>query len=79
MAKHAGGGLSGLPVGLAAWAPASGGSRGGGLLDMLAPMLDRDRDGSMVDDVDRHARQACSAAASRLLRPGRAHDLITDR
>jgi len=24
---------------------------GGGLLDMLAPMLDADRDGSMVNDV----------------------------
>ena len=36
MAKRAGGAPAGLP---------------GGLLDMLTPMLDRDRDGSVVDDV----------------------------
>ncbi len=42
-----GGGLS-LPGGLGANV---GGASGGGLLDMLAPMLDRDRDGSVVDDV----------------------------
>lgn len=42
-----GGGLS-LPGGLGANVS---GAPGGGLLDMLAPMLDRDRDGSVVDDV----------------------------
>jgi hypothetical protein len=32
--------------------PGAGGpARGGGLLDVLAPMLDSNRDGSMVDDV----------------------------
>ena len=48
MAKNAGGraATSGLPGGLGANLGA-----GGGLLDMLAPMLDRDRDGSVVDDV----------------------------
>ncbi|MEZ5291666.1 MAG: DUF937 domain-containing protein [Vicinamibacterales bacterium] len=37
---------AGLPGGLGA-----GPSAGGGLLDMLTPMLDRNRDGSVVDDV----------------------------
>jgi hypothetical protein len=48
MAKNAGGraATAGLPGGLGANAGA-----GGGLLDMLTPMLDRDRDGSVVDDV----------------------------
>lgn len=50
-----GGGLSGglpggLPGGLGAGL-GGGSAAGGGLLDMLAPMLDRDRDGSVVDDV----------------------------
>lgn len=45
LAKNAGGGhvsagLGGAPAGM-----------GGGLLDMLTPMLDRNRDGSVVDDV----------------------------
>jgi len=45
LAKNTGGGhvtagLGGVPAGL-----------GGGLLDMLTPMLDRNRDGSVVDDV----------------------------
>lgn len=40
---------AGLPGGLGA--NLGGASAGGGLLDMLAPMLDRDRDGSVVDDV----------------------------
>jgi len=44
MAKNAGGATT---AGLGA--PAGG--MGGGLLDMLAPMLDQDRDGSVVDDV----------------------------
>ena len=48
MAKNAGGraATAGLPGGLGANLGA-----GGGLLDMLTPMLDRDRDGSVVDDV----------------------------
>jgi hypothetical protein len=57
MAKRAGGGASlggglpgGFPGGLGAGL-GGGASAGGGLLDMLAPMLDRDRDGSVVDDV----------------------------
>lgn len=37
-----------LPGGLG---QSQAGLPGGGLLDMLAPMLDRDRDGSVVDDV----------------------------
>lgn len=41
---------AGLPGGLGA-ALGGGAGAGGGLLDMLAPMLDRDRDGSVVDDV----------------------------
>ena len=45
MAKNAGGGAVTAGLGV----PASG--IGGGLLDMLTPMLDRDRDGSVVDDV----------------------------
>ncbi len=49
MAKRAGGAPAGLPGGLGANLGASG--AGGGLLDMLTPMLDRDRDGSVVDDV----------------------------
>ena len=28
-----------------------GGARGGGLLDMLTPLLDQNRDGSMLDDI----------------------------
>jgi len=32
-------------------APGAPASAGGGLLDMLAPMLDRNRDGSVADDV----------------------------
>lgn len=44
MAKNAGGAAT---AGLGA--PAGG--MGGGLLDMLTPMLDRGRDGSVVDDV----------------------------
>lgn len=59
MAKNAGGARgagAGLPGGLGDVIGASlGGGRapsaGGGVLDMLAPMLDRDRDGSVVDDV----------------------------
>lgn len=54
MAKNAGGrGATagvGLPGGLGA-ALGGGSAAGGGVLDMLAPMLDRDRDGSVVDDV----------------------------
>lgn len=53
MAKRATGGSamgSGLPGGLGA-SLGGGSAAGGGLLDMLAPMLDRDRDGSVVDDV----------------------------
>lgn len=54
LAKNAGapGGAAsaGLPGGLGA-ALGGGPAAGGGLLDMLAPMLDRDRDGSVVDDV----------------------------
>ena len=48
MAKNAGGraATAGLPGGLGANL-----ASGGGLLDMLTPMLDRDRDGSVVDDV----------------------------
>lgn len=48
MAKNAGGraATAGLPGGLGANLGA-----GGGLLEMLTPMLDRDRDGSVVDDV----------------------------
>jgi hypothetical protein len=49
MAKRAGGAPAGLPGGLGANLGA--GAAGGGLLDMLTPMLDRDRDGSVVDDV----------------------------
>lgn len=50
MAKRAGGAApGGLPGGLGANRGAGG--AGGGLLDMLTPMLDRDRDGSVVDDV----------------------------
>jgi hypothetical protein len=54
MAKNAlgGGGAAmsaGLPGGLGA--ALGGGAAGGGILDMLAPMLDKDRDGSVVDDV----------------------------
>lgn len=45
LAKKAGGGA--VTAGLGGQAPGVG----GGLLDMLAPMLDRDRDGSVVDDV----------------------------
>lgn len=45
MAKNAGGGAVNAGLG----APAT--RMGGGLLDMLTPMLDRDRDGSVVDDV----------------------------
>lgn len=48
MAKKAASGRAaapGLPGGLGA------DPGGGGLLDMLTPMLDRDRDGSVVDDV----------------------------
>lgn len=67
MAKKATGGLgagAGLPAGLGAQLPGGlgdvigaslGGGRapsaGGSVLDMLVPMLDRDRDGSVVDDV----------------------------
>lgn len=53
MAKKAsGGGLatSGIPGGLNMNLGAGTGA-GGGVLDMLVPMLDRDRDGSVVDDV----------------------------
>jgi hypothetical protein len=46
MAKRSSGGA--LPGG---FGPSQAGVPGGGLLDMLAPMLDRDRDGSVVDDV----------------------------
>ena len=49
MAYRAGGATAGLPGGLGANLGAGG--AGGGLLDMLTPMLDRDRDGSVVDDV----------------------------
>ena len=49
MAKRATGAPAGLPGGLGANLGAGG--AGGGLLDMLTPMLDRDRDGSVVDDV----------------------------
>ena len=45
LAKNGGG--ASLPAGLGM--PASG--AGGGLLDMLTPMIDRNRDGSAVDDV----------------------------
>ncbi len=45
MAKNAGGGAATAGLG------APGGGRGGGLLDMLTPMLDSNRDGSAVDDV----------------------------
>ena len=45
MAKRAGSG----PVTAGLGAPAGG--MGGGLLDMLTPMLDSNRDGSVVDDV----------------------------
>ena len=52
-ASASGGGLEGMLGGLLGGGQqggqASGG--GGGLLDMLAPMIDRDRDGSMVDDI----------------------------
>jgi hypothetical protein len=50
MAKQASGrgAAAGLPGGLGA---NLGGASGGGLLDMLAPMLDKDRDGSVADDV----------------------------
>lgn len=67
MAKNATGGRgagAGLPGGLGAQLPGglggaigaslgggSGAGAGGGVLDMLVPMLDRDRDGSVVDDV----------------------------
>jgi hypothetical protein len=37
----------GLPGGV----PTSLGANAGGVLDMLAPLLDRDRDGSVVDDL----------------------------
>lgn len=53
MAKKAAGGrgaTAGLPGGLPGGLGANVGG-GGGVLDMLAPMLDRDRDGSVVDDV----------------------------
>lgn len=53
MAKGASGRAAapgGLPGGLGAGLGGNSGA-GGGLLDMLAPMLDRDRDGSVVDDV----------------------------
>lgn len=51
-AGSSGGGLpANLPGGLGAALGGDGASAGGGLLDMLAPMLDRDRDGSVVDDV----------------------------
>ncbi len=44
-----GGGLGGgLGAGLGSL---TGGSSGGGLLDMLTPMLDANRDGSMLDDI----------------------------
>lgn len=51
MSKRAGGPAmgGGLPGGLGA--SLGGGAAAGGLLDMLAPLLDRDRDGSVVDDV----------------------------
>jgi hypothetical protein len=49
MAKRSGSAPAGLPGGLGA--NLGTGSAGGGLLDMLTPMLDRDRDGSVVDDV----------------------------
>lgn len=42
----AGGGLGGLQAGLN---PMGGG--GGGILDMLTPMLDANRDGSVIDDL----------------------------
>lgn len=60
MAKRAAGHAAvpgGLPGGLGHMLPgglganAGGVGAGGGLLDMLAPMLDRNRDGSVVDDV----------------------------
>ncbi|HTV02361.1 MAG TPA: DUF937 domain-containing protein [Luteitalea sp.] len=47
MAKGRGQG-SGLDAGLGGL---TGGGQGGGLLDMLTPMLDSNRDGSVVDDI----------------------------
>jgi hypothetical protein len=41
-----GGGVGGLQAGLNPT-----GSAGGGILDMLTPMLDANRDGSMIDDL----------------------------
>ena len=38
-------------LGGAPGAPMSGASAGGGLLGMLSPLLDQNRDGSIVDDV----------------------------
>lgn len=57
MAKNAlGRGGASLPGGLGAALPGGlganlAGGAGGGVLDMLTPLLDRDRDGSVVDDV----------------------------
>jgi hypothetical protein len=55
MARTAGGGRvgmsTGLPRGLPGGGPTGLGANAGGVLDMLTPMLDRDRDGSVVDDV----------------------------
>jgi hypothetical protein len=55
MARNAGGGRvslgTGLPGGLSGGVPTGLGANAGGVLDMLAPMLDRDRDGSVVDDL----------------------------
>lgn len=52
MARNGGaqGGLGGLTAGLNPLGGAQAGA-GGGLLDMLTPMLDANRDGSVVDDI----------------------------
>jgi hypothetical protein len=59
MARTAGSGRAGMDMGLPGGmsgglpggVPTSLGANAGGVLDMLAPMLDRDRDGSVVDDL----------------------------
>ncbi len=45
------GGLGSILGGMLGGGGASQGGQGGGLLDMLTPMLDRNRDGSAIDDI----------------------------
>jgi hypothetical protein len=53
MARNAGAGGAGLGSNLPGGIPTSLGANAGagGVLDMLTPMLDRDRDGTVVDDL----------------------------